>query len=81
MNDDENYTGDGLDKSSSDEHSSAPTANERMIHSDAKEQERQCLQEQVEAFLASGGTIDEIPSNVVSDPPKKPESNYGGQPI
>lgn len=39
------------------------------------------LQSDVEAFLARGGSISEIPANVVSDPPKKPQSNYGGQPI
>ncbi|WNO09005.1 hypothetical protein [Teredinibacter sp. KSP-S5-2] len=47
----------------------------------AKERERQKLQEQIDAFLASGGQIQQIDSNVIADPPKKPESNYGGQPI
>lgn len=47
----------------------------------AKEMERKRLQADVEAFLAAGGTINRIDSNVVSDPPKRPESNYGGQPI
>ncbi|TVZ41216.1 hypothetical protein P886_0559 [Alteromonadaceae bacterium 2753L.S.0a.02] len=47
----------------------------------SKEAERRRLQAEVEAFLARGGKIDEIPPNVVADPPKKPESNYGGQPI
>lgn len=47
----------------------------------AKERERQRLQEQIDAFLASGGQIQQIDSNVIADPPKKPESNYGGQPI
>lgn len=42
---------------------------------------RNQLQSDVEAFLARGGTINEIPPNVVADPPKKPQSNYGGQPI
>lgn len=42
---------------------------------------RQQLQSDIEAFLASGGTITEVPANVVADPPKKPQSNYGGQPI
>jgi hypothetical protein len=42
---------------------------------------RKQLQADVEAFLAAGGKINEIPANVVSDPPKKPQSNYGGQPI
>ncbi|MCR6653280.1 MAG: hypothetical protein NVV73_18095 [Cellvibrionaceae bacterium] len=47
----------------------------------AREALRQQIQSDVEAFLARGGTISEIPPNVVSDPPRKPQSNYGGQPI
>lgn len=47
----------------------------------AREALRQQLQSDVEAFLARGGVINEIPPNVVSDPPRKPQSNYGGQPI
>ncbi|MBU2986904.1 hypothetical protein KO528_16180 [Saccharophagus degradans] len=47
----------------------------------AKEAERARLQAEMEAFLASGGRINEIPANVVADPPKKPTSSYGGQPI
>lgn len=46
-----------------------------------RENMRQQLQSDVEAFLASGGSITEVPPNVVADPPKKPQSNYGGQPI
>ena len=47
----------------------------------AKELERKRLQADVEAFLAAGGTISRVDANIVSDPPKRPESNYGGQPI
>lgn len=47
----------------------------------ARQAIRDKLQNDIEAFLASGGRINEIPPNVVSDPPRKPESNYGGQPI
>lgn len=47
----------------------------------AKEVERARLQAEMEAFLASGGRINEIPANVVTDPPRKPTSSYGGQPI
>lgn len=42
---------------------------------------RRQIESDVEAFLARGGKISEIPPNVVADPPRKPESNYGGQPI
>lgn len=47
----------------------------------AREAMRRQLQNDVEAFLARGGKISEIPPNVVADPPRKPQSNYGGQPI
>ncbi len=42
---------------------------------------RQKIESDVEAFLARGGKINQIAPNVVADPPRKPESNYGGQPI
>ncbi len=42
---------------------------------------RKQLESDVEAFLARGGKINQIAPNVVADPPRKPESNYGGQPI
>lgn len=47
----------------------------------AKEQERAQIQAEIEAFLASGGTIQTVSNNTVADPPKKPESSYGSQPI
>ena len=46
-----------------------------------KQQERDELSQQVDAFLASGGQINVIEPNVMADPPKKPTSNYGSQPI
>ncbi|SMF12472.1 hypothetical protein SAMN02745866_00783 [Alteromonadaceae bacterium Bs31] len=46
-----------------------------------KQRERKRLEDEIAAFLAGGGKISEIPPNVVADPPKKPQSNYGGQPI
>jgi len=46
-----------------------------------KTQEREKIQSDIEAFLASGGKINSIDSNVVADPPKKPSSSYGSQPI
>lgn len=44
-----------------------------------KEAERLRLQADIEAFLARGGKIVEVPTNVINDPPKKPVSSYGGQ--
>lgn len=82
MSDDEDFTEGDVKSVSGD---SVSSDDEGIFYTDqnisAKDQERLRLQEQIEAFLASGGEIDRIPSNVVSDPPKKPESNYGGQPI
>ena len=58
-------------------------ANEELIHlsNSEKELERKRLQDEIEAFLSSGGLIRQIPANLRADPPRKPESNYGGQPI
>lgn len=47
----------------------------------AKEVERQKIAAEVEEFLKKGGEIKQVDSHVMSDPPKRPESNYGGQPI
>ena len=52
---------------------------ERTVES--RKRLRAMMEEQVEEFLAKGGKIQKIPSNVVADPPKKPESNYGNRPI
>lgn len=59
------------------------SATEELIHASlcAKEEERKRLQDEIEAYLSRGGMIRQIPANVRADPPKKPESNYGGQPI
>lgn len=46
-----------------------------------RERARKQLESDIEAFLASGGKIQSIDNNVMADPPKKPQSNYGGQPI
>lgn len=69
---------------SEDESEEEPESSSVELASDsvsAKETERRRLQAEVEAFLAAGGKINYIAPNVVADPPKKPESNYGGQPI
>lgn len=39
------------------------------------------LEDQVAAFLARGGKINEVAPNVTADPPKKPAPDYGGRPI
>lgn len=47
----------------------------------AKEEVRKKLNEDIEAFLKQGGQIQHVDMGIVSDPPKKPESNYGRRPI
>ena len=46
-----------------------------------KRAEREQLNAQIESFLDSGGRISLIEANVLADPPQKPTSNYGSQPI
>jgi hypothetical protein len=47
----------------------------------SRQRVRDELEDQVAAFLARGGRINEIPPNVTADPPKKPAPDYGGRPI
>lgn len=47
----------------------------------SRQKARDELEDQVAAFLARGGKINEIPPNVTADPPKKPAPDYGGRPI
>jgi hypothetical protein len=42
---------------------------------------RESLASDIEAFLARGGSIQKVDDNVMADPPKKPQSNYGSRPI
>lgn len=46
-----------------------------------KKAERDEINSQIEAFLNGGGEINIIEPNVLADPPTKPVSNYGSQPI
>lgn len=47
----------------------------------SRQKARDELEAQIAAFLARGGTINEVPANVTADPPKKPTPDYGGRPI
>ena len=47
----------------------------------AKQNVREQLDADIEAFLARGGAINEVNPNVTADPPTKPVSKYGGRPI
>jgi hypothetical protein len=46
-----------------------------------KQAQREQLNTEIESFLDSGGRISQIAANVLGDPPQKPTSNYGSQPI
>lgn len=48
------------------------------VHSvSARAPVRDRLAADVEAFLACGGNIKEVPKDFRADPPKRPESRYG----
>jgi hypothetical protein len=48
------------------------------VHSvQAREPIRSRLEADVEAFLACGGNIEEVPKDLRADPPKRPQSTYG----
>ncbi len=42
---------------------------------------RQQLSSDVDAFLKNGGRVQQIADNVRADPPKKPSMTYGSAPI
>jgi len=46
-----------------------------------KDDIRRKLSDDVEEFLKTGGRIKHVDMGITSDPPKKPESNYGRRPI
>ena len=46
-----------------------------------KDDIRRKLSDDVEEFLKTGGRIEHVDMGITSDPPKKPESNYGRRPI
>ena len=54
---------------------------EELASVEAKQKERDALARAMEEFLSRGGKVQEVEPNVVSDPPKKPDSKYGSRPI
>lgn len=51
---------------------------ESDVHSiTAREPVRSRLAADVEAFLAKGGNIEDVPKDFRADPPKRPQSTYG----
>jgi|TARA_Y100000296_G_scaffold27517_1_gene32177 F0F1-type ATP synthase membrane subunit b/b' len=47
----------------------------------ARDSLRESMAADVEAFLARGGSIQEVAPDVMADPPRKPQTNYGSRPI
>lgn len=74
---------DVLDNDTSSDNVSSDMEAVNSIESSDAERERARLQLEadIEAFLANGGQIQSVDVNVMADPPKRPQSNYGGQPI
>ena len=55
-------------------------ADQRTVES--RKKLRDSLSEQIEAFLDSGGEIEEVPSNITADPPQKPsDGEYKNRPL
>ncbi|WP_324732383.1 transcriptional regulator SutA [Pseudomonas paeninsulae] len=54
---------------------------EELPSVEAKQKDRDALARAMEDYLARGGKVQEVEPNVVSDPPKKPDSKYGSRPI
>ena len=46
----------------------------------ARDEMRQSMEDDVAAFLARGGQITQVDDNVMADPPRKPQTNYGSRP-
>jgi hypothetical protein len=71
------------DKNNSSDNIAEMAADMDTIESAAalKQAQREQLNTQIESFLDSGGRISQIAANVLADPPQKPTSNYGSQPI
>ena len=70
--------GDDNDAVTADDLAAAASAHSSLA---ARNKMREAMQSEIEAFLAQGGKIQQIDDNVMSDPPKKPVSNYGSRPI
>lgn len=47
----------------------------------SRERIRSTLENEVKSFLETGGKINSVKPNVMSDPPKRPENSYGSKPI
>ena len=73
---------DGVEEFDSGNHvaardSDVDSANSAIAHQQLRDE----MAAEVEAYLAKGGEIEVIEPNVMADPPRKPQSNYGSRPI
>jgi len=82
-NEDEMDSNDELNASSedNDDDDAAKAADESQSSLAARNELRESMAADVEAFLSRGGSIQKIDDNVMADPPRKPTSNYGSRPI
>ncbi|MCY0965782.1 hypothetical protein [Parathalassolituus penaei] len=70
------------DEGSEERNAAVVAAAEQTLTSTAAHRKlRESLASDIEAFLSRGGQIQQVDDNVMADPPKKPQSNYGSRPI
>lgn len=81
VDDDGDDDGDIITPTKSKSKAKAAVDPEELPSIEAKQKDRDSLAQAMEAFLARGGKVQEVEPNVVSDPPKKPDSKYGSRPI
>ncbi|MAK92192.1 MAG: hypothetical protein CMI08_18015 [Oceanospirillaceae bacterium] len=77
---DENNSNDNSDDSDSKEEDLV-AADISHTSLEARNKIRESMAAEVEAFLSRGGQIQQIDDNVMADPPRKPQTNYGSRPI
>lgn len=57
-------------------------ADQEYTHSlDVRNRVRDQLESDIAAFLAEGGSIEQVDDNVRADPPRRPETRYGRRAI
>lgn len=78
-NNDSNSDSDNDDDSKDDDLAAAADISHSSL--EARNKVRESMAAEVEAFLARGGQIQQIDDNVMADPPRKPQTNYGSRPI
>jgi len=70
---------DSAQSDTGNEHFHVDDGRDRSITS--REIERTELEAAMLAFMAKGGSVEKIERNRRTDPPRRPESNYGSRPI